>query len=746
MENYTSHVDHQYGTITEKIASDITGTYNQLEVEISKLISEKLSLEDRVLIISNDENWCESILLNLKEQFDFLPFLDLKGEKYLSNNTLARIQNSITVSSINPSSFQDKIKSSFYLQKLDYHYKLLSAELFGTSDYRAIKEDIDILESRGVPNLAHYIVSPQFSYNPEEYHLWVDNLNQLSRLFNPKFENHYVLSALNANFIDSQEFIPKLEEIIVELKSLNNEFDVISGIQFDNLKARLENENKLKVELLEELKLKLAILLSFDNDKNEPKKGFLDKFSLRSDNYKVGNGALNSIVEECKKLIEDHDYFSEIKLEDWNKNYIDNIQKYVDNLEYLIKLEKNENLEYLKNYFKSQTTLNADNNLIKLWVDSFNENLKKINESHILHNKLTVNSFSITKHKEVLVKIIEKLESIRIELIDNPSYLPYIKVLNGMTVEFRTYFKILSQYSTDKWVEIFKLTYFKTLLNHVNLLPSDTLEEYVDKIVDSLRNMESFSDADSKCNYQKKASQALQQLKSKDKKYYKSLMGGNEELRSVDFIASFPELSKDIFPIVIADNINEYYFNNKVDFIIYLGTPQRRESIEHQVFQVSEELNANLSTKWDTSKKLIEMNTLERLNVARLMSMSIMKYSPELSFIQLKNANIISFLPNDWNEDFCRLNEGLGAKLFKPLSRDSEFKMLLECMMVVDRTQYLLLRDGLINLYHDDIKGQLRLIQEIKASGVSMKPVYTDSHKIQQQKFSTVLAQEEDGI
>lgn len=81
MENYTSHVDHQYGTITEKIASDITGTYNQLEVEICKLISEELSLEDRVLIISSDENWCESILLNLKEQFDFLPFLDLKRGK-----------------------------------------------------------------------------------------------------------------------------------------------------------------------------------------------------------------------------------------------------------------------------------------------------------------------------------------------------------------------------------------------------------------------------------------------------------------------------------------------------------------------------------------------------------------------------------------------------------------------------------------------------------------------------------------
>jgi hypothetical protein len=712
----------------EKVLTNNIYSSHDMDLLSNHILNQLTSLikdGKNVLICSEDAELSNVVKKQISLSIPQLQIGDFDNKKYLSKENIMAIASSKTYTS-GISHFEytkASVVKDYCEGKIRKQNLIKSAELIGNLQLHDVTDLISRLQVKLKSIMPLVGDESQFIYDAEEFYSLKKTIQDIRNIYQFSFDYNIELKHLNfKNWGENKvELIEVLEKYIFEINQILEEHAVMTSIQENNIRKHNASLISEKQNLLDELKLRYEIvkLTPVSNSKKSMISSLFNK-DQKVDDY---DKAMSFMEETTQKL----------KVKNWiNIRHSSNheetkviVKDAIKSLELLIKYEQNEFEKNIQNELKSQNSLNVNNNLILMWAESIRLFLVDLNNSKIFNRDISINTFSISKKKDALENILDRLIILKEEIIENDSFFDYKMIVAECNNKMNPIFTQLKKLDKEYWVDAFQLFYFKGLKSHFEIIETKELNNLMSNYENSYVELNSISNDKLNDEVLLKMNGALDAIKLKDKSVYKKIINEafQNQIRLADVFTIFPDIAWQLFPVVFKNEFDDFYFNNKIDHIIYLGTPQRKSTINHTIYKIenTETISSLIDfSKLDNNISLEEMSVVQKLNFSRNLANILLSLNPELSFFQSKNANIISTVPNAWNETIIDKLKNLGIKEFGSIDNDREanYLLLVESLMSSERQQYILIKDGFVNLADDNIYLQRQVVNCCKSINV----------------------------
>jgi len=470
--------------------------------------------------------------------------------------------------------------------------------------------------------------------------------------------------------------IEKLERIEVRLEIINDSFQNIAN---DYSHSFLNQKEAEKDAFLSKIKETILSIARGEADPESKKSNF---------SFLKKNKAKNLLKEIYNELMSElHTYDKRFNV--LSEDIILTNEKAVSNLQEAFEYLRNKissNDSSFKKVEKHLSILNQEN---EEWISlsqSLSEYLTYLKDENILLHKFENNSKSLLKQKQLLSSIIV-----------------YTKRAIARLENYKDFYSFQSQYNKNQCV--------RAILNELAFHPKESWVSLFEQAY-----------------FQQKKSELSDLLlpHSKRRLVKKSLP---MQSTALDFASKFPHYCTSLFPIILSQEqtpvtcdftyvINPKNFDD--NYRIFFSEFTKEDF--NDITEVKDYMPLYLND-YSYSESLSKMPSTEKIRAAKKLAKLLLANNQNLKIYQVKEASIVSLLPSFEDQNLERILMDKGGKI---MQMDDIYHSLVECLLVSERENYLLVKDGLIQSEHaDTYLWQFDILNKYKNAGVKIRSVYT---------------------
>jgi hypothetical protein len=149
-----------------------------------------------------------------------------------------------------------------------------------------------------------------------------------------------------------------------------------------------------------------------------------------------------------------------------------------------------------------------------------------------------------------------------------------------------------------------------------------------------------------------------------------------------------------------------------------------RSKYGDKVFEFNIDITDYESAMSNINQTIGETSQVHRFGIARDLAYALLSYAHHINIFQLKNANVISILPQSLSDKIIELLNNHGVKQLN--TKDREEEALIESLLECERRPILLMSDGLLNPeMPEHFFAQHKIIDAYKIAGYDIKCVWS---------------------
>ncbi|HOY13873.1 MAG TPA: hypothetical protein PLY70_12070 [Saprospiraceae bacterium] len=564
-----------------------------------------------------------------------------------------------------------------------------------------------------------FSITNQFTFLPNEFSKIKEAIETGVSLYSEEFDSISKNGLKNLKFKEASEIEDVLSEYRSDLDRLKDlharysrAFNSEKVLSLEKIKSSESTIRKVKEDLE---KLLFVYKLTY-GEKDAPKPGLLSLSKHAKESYE----SWKSLIDQADTIIKS------TSINDSETSLQIQIAKIADIESAIIQLDGQ-----LSNWWKMHQRQTDDRikriNHINLHAHVFtdlyaelNDILRTMTSKSIYAKDLECNARSSIKQLEYLDETILNLSSEMSDLLRIPLYFKWKNFLEQQDHLTNQIFKDLTVIPKAEWVNCFTTNYINTYceqqIHSIPLFVEEDANLLKSKFTSFLENLKPLLN----CFYEKELARVSEVLSLVDKKLSKQTETG---LPMKDASMHLNELN---FPIVLVDvnEVNLIETCKKSGFAIYHTD--------------TELLNESLYIQ-KPNAKLSETPVTEQITIAKALSKGLLSITRNIKIYQLQFANIIcaddGYIPSLLIEEFKKY----GIKEFSMGNYGEDH--LIESIIMTDRPQYMILRDGLVDAGNDkNIGQQLNTVHAFEVAGYKAINIWTSKMKEDAFKIRSYLS------
>lgn len=563
-------------------------------------------------------------------------------------------------------------------------------------------------------------------FTKSEYEMIAENISDALFLYQRDFE-------LNAeNHSDQSQFHPSIDHqddfhnISYTLFGFKEEACLLA-VRYTEFLNHIEHLYvKSFTQYLDNITDKINLFIHSFDLKGELKtspQGYFSVFSSSKNKDEISFlHQVNSLIYELKEkgILENN--FIPVKKSD---DILDTLRSVLATVQ-----SRKNNIPHLtKDFLKSVNKLNYLDQSAEILESDLNDLLLRINESNLFSSKYETNTLSIKKQQEFVHNIIHILEVAILSIEKNMGYYQWKSFLEALDEKSKCIIQQMKSYDPAEWREIFSLWYYHKMLQKnfpytdVNTDTAELLDQY-------LKEKERYTTESCKNRFSEIAESAIVSLKKDHPELYSTFIK-RKPLKSPvlwkNYLAHNAKVISSLFPVVVADSddMNDLK-NQSIDEIIYLDFTEFKVDMMNLFHSAmfffgdeafkgipDYELKKEKSLDYQTLK---EIHTTGRISLVRNITNELLQFEKEPSVYRLRDATMISFCSDYYNE---RLNDYFYSMGIKKLHGDNMKDTITGALLDNQKDVFIITEDGLFN--HDvekfDFLMQKMVIEYLKDLG-----------------------------
>ncbi len=554
---------------------------------------------------------------------------------------------------------------------------------------------------------------------PSDFEKALSLIRQLASISKREFLVYDKLGLFGkANEIDAK-VLPIIKSFIDEGCRILIQFYDIKNKMLDAQLERIKDIQKEALDILDKAYQKMSI-----NDLNQSlglkqKKGLLTFGKQRQKDGR--NGELYAtLLQDLANL------FSKVP---------NHIGKWDDDLESTISTdillaktsEKiHEKIEYLKKAstkeFEKINTINATDPRIIQASESMKNWIDNINAAKVFKDEIYKKPLSISMQMVLIREILTELETIQILSDVAPQYKKWVKLRSECGEVTSLLLDAIIRYSPQTWENILVSHFKKVAIDKVTSLTFPKWDE-IEALKEKFRFFQKLEPLQLLYKLHEDRQKAILDLKKEDKKLYNSLFKKNhpEGITKHKLMSGHPQILTGLFPIHIGPAIDESHY----DHIIHIGCPSCDKGHLLRPYKGEQENEGAYLYlhQYKYQEKMDQLPNSDKLRAAKILAKELLSIASDVMIYQMKTANVISLLKGNDSLMLENLLLHYGAK---PMAMDEPYEKIIESILLVERPQFLILKDGLLNDdYHEYAVWQSCIIDHYQSIGYQIINVNT---------------------
>ena len=639
-------------------------------------------------------------------------------------------------------------KKAFLLSRIEKVFASQAKEIFGERRWA----DLILLPSRTDKNLNTINYLFDLKLTQQEFWHIRGKIEEAKSFYNESHPlNESVFSVFNID-IDTEDKIIDLKKKLVEFKlkmeSILHQMDLALFKYRKSINHQLEKEYIKCQNLIDEASLMASKINSDKGDQNS-------KFSLfknKSANSKSPKEIIQSIFNELDSSILLNTGI-QVKVED-----SDTVVSRLEILKNQLRSWHETRTRVISKMLKSLNKNNSDSPDFKEIDINIEILFSEINKSGIFVKPLENTSLNTNQQYLSIEKMLNSIKILLTYLNENKDIILWQSFYGNQNQDVKQLLFVLKRYNVNEWIPLYEKWYLDQLIEK-HALPdhtviSDLLKEYCAEN-NEIQNVIKSEIEDKFASPRNKLSELCKQ-RNKDlyQKIFKKKAVDN--LRAFDIIWTEKEMLTYFFPVMIMSNkifrsnrlLNDgnwdQVYCDRTDIFTHV---EKYNFLEQKVcffaplaesFKTCNELNIKIDNNNQSCKLLIHeynfkgkiasLSLSDRLRAAKKLAKMLLSLNQNVRIFQMRNANIISVLSPYLNQQLLQLYDEQGIK--EIMSDDSLYETVTESIIGVDRDQYFLYQDHLINsAHHNYFIWQLEVLNSFEKAGLTLINIETYNQK-----------------
>lgn len=336
-------------------------------------------------------------------------------------------------------------------------------------------------------------------------------------------------------------------------------------------------------------------------------------------------------------------------------------------------------------WLKHINLLNQQNSTWSSIYDEIEKTCQKLNASNLLKSTFAISTKSLLPQIALINQIVDTLNIAYHRLATQPDYYIYQTKVSLLDPLYKTILSQLKEFPTSQWVEILTQSYIRTMALQSEKKMSTSFR--VENVVASKRRAikERISNVSSTlASYQ---IHRLAELQKSSRSTYQVLINKKLPLElSHEDLQTIEESVRPIFPIQIV--------TEPLEDDLILKTTQGKEIRLSPIDPTVRKQHSLYLNHIDVSGPIGTLSHIEKIKAAKRLAKLMLALNANIQIYQMRHASVISLLPPS---DVSLAGKILSENGAKEMHMDDVYLQLVESLIVPDRTQYLLIKDGLLN-------------------------------------------------
>lgn len=588
-----------------------------------------------------------------------------------------------------------------------YYHNLRNVKIWNDKTWREILDGYLTKSESENSNILHSLIeSDILDFDETEFDTIYQNIADAIFIYERDFEylsQHQFSDNLNT-IKNKPEDIHQLSYAIFNLhEQAQNIAERYGHFLSEIERLFVKTASKYSMDVLDRLAF-LTFSIGNLNKNPENTKGFLHTFSGA---YKENLKTEQKIIAEVNGLIIQL-YEKKILV---NQVPVKVITEASATLEYIkseIEVWQNKMPELTSDYIKSVNKLNYHDSTLDDLEKDVQLLLDQINTSGIFNQKFELNTLSVKKQAEHLTGLIYDLEVMSLNIQKNLTFYQWVSFLQEIDEKSNIIIKSLKIFDPSEWLILFEVWYYSKILeNHINYfeINEDMYENYLhfsDKKSENITN-------ESKNEWLDKIEILISGLKKSSPELYRSLIKNKKSDHPVlwkHFLTKYTGFLSQLYPCIIIDNDDLVDLENgAIDELICYNEPNVNIDIMNKFgslisfFPYNDTMN---NSDYSLSKEhvpsystLQQIHTTGRISLIRNIADEMLQFNNNPSVFRLRNATIISFCSDYYNDCMHEYFYTLGIK--KLTSEETIKETLIGALIDTDTMVYVMTEDYLLH-------------------------------------------------
>lgn len=670
------------------------------------------------------------VLIEAMEHMDIADYTILADEhEAIHDKKISKLRANLKSKEQKTSSDAARYRYQFAKQDLQLQYQNLSNPIQGDITIRDLPLVIQQKRSGQTGRQELVNIDSIAKYGQElSYHQLLGTVHELSGQYNSIFAmlaQSELLSGSAANKMSDLETIEKqadlLRGLFSEAKQVHQRYTALST---DFEQRYLQNQTAAQQQSVQQLR-SLLINLASGQEQQETSKSMLSFFKKNNKSADTQDLVVKQVEEIMTVSTISYPAYDgsadRASLAMWIETVLTTAEKATSTS------------EGYSSVVKHLSQLNQQDPIWDELSTALSDLTTRVNTSELLAKQFENNSKGLRQQASIAAEICDVLHQAIFRLEHHQDYYRYRANISADPLKQQ----IISEFKhlpTATWKETFDRCYFeqKKDLSLKNTLPDSSKSEPL-----QLLALAESSNKEALTNLQQllanQQSNSVEALKVSNKPLFQSLTKKKLPMSSTaaELTGTFFEESKQIFPLQIRTRTAN---QTGYDCTYAIGAKTQDLNMASVCFAPFEEADfENMSETKDylplylnhyQYKSTIEdLSNTDKIKAAKKLAKLLLSCSQDVKLYQLREANIISLLPyqDDQLMEAQLLNKGA-----KTTHLDDLYLQLVESILETGRSQYLIVKDGLIRAEdHDQLLFQLDVLQKFASAGIRVLSVYT---------------------
>lgn len=547
----------------------------------------------------------------------------------------------------------------------------------------------------------------------------IDQIDDLERMYEARFDimdcELFAPSVFSnkEDHIETRHVISSLYNYVTEIK---HDFGFAKSESLQNIFNKVESESNTWAKVLSEAK---DIYYTAD---------------IENDNF---GEVLNNLLGPTKGfeyVVLESEFVDTLSWETLG-NLIEKIDTLIANCEEIAN-------ECSAKYFKRLTPFNSSSERLRSVIHQMDELSSLLEESQWLNLTLSTQGLTLISIENEIIQIWKKLKLIN-TIFNDGKYVLFKLKQNALGLHDDVLHHLINNESAD-WRQSFVNLFISSFITNKNKKGHQKLAEKYEKLKSLIANKPSViqDSVHNKCC--KSRISAIKELKSTNEDLFNALFSATKTSLTLANIFYFdPTLVLSFYPIMIVtqDKLAELEsFTTHWDNVIFYDSsiisvssisPWKESNLDVSII-TSKAINLNpIQDNWATelffskSNKLTYaqpfelLQTSDRYQQARALSLDILTIVPYFNVYRVKNKCIISLVSKSLNQKLIEVLDSADLNILSEQSNEAE--ALIEAMLSSESEIFILHENGLLNDQNTkSIEWQMRILQLLEEAQVNL--------------------------